>query len=112
MFTVSGVGIIPGDEQVVERQNKFGSYFNFTLKTKDSYKKDQKHFLSLSVQVPSEHVAEAREVFVPKKVIWIRIGELSGRKLDTGFVAMHINTKWNWVETLKVPKKDTGDNNG
>ena len=101
MFTVSGIGVIPKDDQVVERQNNYGSYFNFTLVSKDPYKK-QRHYLKVSVQVPSENTEEAREALQPGKGIQVRIGELVGRKLDSGFIAMDVTTKWRWIEPIKA----------
>ncbi len=102
MFTTSGIGIIPKDCKVEERQAPSGAFFSFQLITKDPYK-EGRHYVNVSLFVPTEYIERARDSIKPGVVVQVRIGEINGRRSEkSNYVFMTVNTRWKWIEVLKV----------
>lgn len=99
MLTVSGVLFIP--ETPVEAKYQNGSYFKFTAIGKHPRK--QEHvFYKVNIFVLEAKASRAREVLSEGKHIWIRTGELTGKKSKEGLVFNEVTTSWDKIELLNL----------
>lgn len=103
MMGGQGVGLIAKNETIREAQFGGTIYFSFALMCKDPYKpKGSTTWVNLSISVPKEFVEDARKTITPGRVLYVRQGELRGKRNDKGSVFMTLNTRWKWVEPLNA----------
>lgn len=104
MLTVSGCVFIMSDP--FEKQVKNGSYFNFDAVAKNPYGEGVKHY-KIAIYATAAESEKARDKLKKGIAIQLRIAELDGKQTETGTIFMQINTKWSWIEVLKmIPSKD------
>jgi len=101
MFTVSGLGVIPKDAEIIEKTYNNKAYFYFSLLSKDPYK-TIRHYIKMRLFIPTEDIQVARDIIKPGQAFYVRIGELSGRRTENGVIFMEVQTQWKWLEPVKA----------
>lgn len=104
MLTVCGIVYLTG--QSSEHPCSNGVYFKFRAVGKHPRKGEHTYY-NLNIFVPTEKLGRAREILVANKHVWIRIGELEGRKLGDNLIVNPISTSWDKIEILNraLPKE-------
>lgn len=101
MFTVSGLGVIPKDTEVTEKQFGDKLFVYFILLSKDPYK-TIRHYIKIRLYVPTDMTQIARDIIKPGQAFYVRIGELCGHRTNNGVVFMEVQTQWKWLEPIKA----------
>jgi hypothetical protein len=102
-WTSVGFAVVPKtNANIVEKQYGNSIYINLNVIDKHHYNPEKREWLKLSIQVPTDEIEQARQAIQPGRAFLIRFAELGGNKLESGYVAMSLQTKWRYVEPVKA----------
>lgn len=109
MLTITGMGMVAKDTPIEEHPQKDSNFtwMRFTMITKDPRIDNRYHFFKIDMRVHNNSLELARSKIVKGRSIQIRIGEAQGNKLESGYCATSIKTRWEWIEILnQYPGKE------